>query len=177
VKAIWPQVKVVAVEADQVIGAIYRENTKELTNVTFVNKALVVDSQDGPVLLNDVSYEGNERFWEGMRFVRTKASCNLPASYARQVPGIKAREFFREYLPSLREEVSLLKVDLSGLEGEILQDLKEFEILERVEVIIGNYYLPANKEILERALSESYDLRIERKDGPLEKGRFIARRK
>ncbi|MDK3160242.1 FkbM family methyltransferase [Kamptonema cortianum] len=132
-----PDAKIFAVEADMNNFNMLRENSSCYKNISCINKAI---SSTGD-LLWFCQKENND----GGGFITSNQDIvQKPEYFCQKIPTIKLEDLCREYLIS---KIDLVKLDLEGLELELMTEECEFWDLHSPSHIIVELTIQKNKRI------------------------------
>lgn len=151
IKQFYPQAHVISCEPVPECMYWVKENTAQLENMVYVNKAIVGGSSLKEVKFNICRWAGNhhvdgkfdmEVFSKWGSVIETQVT--LPATTLQEV--LRETQFPR---------IDLLKIDTEGSEGDILEGIKLD--LHRIKYIIGEWHSQKDLVLIKEILQDTHD--------------------
>lgn len=154
IKELWPEAHVISCEPEPKCMEWVKKNTRMFKDVTYVNKAIVGDSN-----LKEVTF--NVCKWAGNGHVEGTFDMNFWKRYGCQVEEkitVPAVTLMKVIEDNKFPRIDLLKVDTEGSESVILQGIKPW--LKNVKYITGEYHSQVEKALITDILKDTHNIRF-----------------
>lgn len=173
VKRLWPDAHVIAAEPASDSAELFLLNTKQFTGIDFHEAAVIPGKSRSVVLSEGWDAQPASRFL--IEMVKEVAPWIVPCEPS-MVRGIGICELLSQHG---NPDVDILKLDCEGSEAMILEELRDFNYLEKIHWIGGEWHHRNTIPRIREALSKTHEFVIDEdsaNDGH-DKSSFIGHRK